>query len=369
MLMVLIYVLVYILGAILVLLTLYSGLGTLVLPRGTRDPLTIFVFKFSWLIFITPTKLARSYDQRDKVMALYAPISLMLLPATWLLLVMIGYMLMFWAIGVRPIPEAFNLSGSSLLTLGFAQPETYAAPGTAQLNFLRVLVFSEAAIGLGLVALLIAYLPTMYSAFSRREQAVNLLEVRAGSPPSAVEWIKRANRNEWLLNIGEQFVTWESWFADLEESHTSLSPLVYFRSPQPDRSWITASGAVLDTAALLLAVVDVPFEDREAKLCLRAGYLALRRIADLYGIKYNTDQLFPQDPISISREEFYQACHSLSASGVPIKGDLEKGWRDFGGWRINYDRPLLSLAALVKAPYAPWSSDRSVRGMEAISPG
>lgn len=352
---------IFILGVSIVMYTLNSALGTLVLPRGTRDLLTKTVFNFTWLIFILPTKFAKSYSQRDKSMALYAPITLMLLPASWLILVLLGYVLMYWAVGVRPLlSEAFTLSGSSLLTLGFAQPDT---------TFLRILVFSEATIGLGLVALLIAYLPTMYSAFSRREQAVNLLEVRAGSPPSAVEWLKRANRNNWLAEIGEQFMVWESWFADLEESHTSLSPLVFFRSPQPDRSWITASGAVLDTAAILLSVVDAPIEERKAKLCIRAGYLALRQIADLYNIKFNPDPVFPQEPISISREEFYQACHTLAQAGVPLINDLDQGWQNFGGWRVNYDRPLLSLAALVKAPYAPWSSDRSVRGMEAIAPG
>jgi hypothetical protein len=45
---------------------------------------------------------------------------------------------------------------------------------------------------------------------------------------------------------------------------------------------------------------------------------------------------------------------------VPLKADLEQAWRDFAGWRVNYDRVLLSLASLTMAPYAPWSSDRSM---------
>ena len=90
------------------------------------------------------------------MMALYAPITLLLLPAVWLVLVLVGYMGMFWAIGVSSWRMAFKVSGSSLLTLGFAQVDEL--PGT-------VLSFSEATIGLVLVALLIAYLPTMYGAF------------------------------------------------------------------------------------------------------------------------------------------------------------------------------------------------------------
>jgi len=358
--MIAINIFVFILGALLAALTLISAFKTLVLPRGSRDFLTYFAFKLTWVFFLPATRLTRSYEQRDRIMAFYAPLTLMLLPASWLFLIIVAYSMMYWAAGVRPLAEAFLLSGSSLFTLGFARAETL---------FTLVLVFTEAALGLSMVALLIAYLPAMYSAFQRREQAVNLLEVRAGSPASAVEWIQRAYRINWLASMGEQFGSWENWFADLEESHTSLSPLVFFRSPQPDRSWITASGAVLDTAAMMLAIVNVQFEDVEAQLCLRAGYLALRRISDVFGIQYKEDASYPEDPISISREEFLAACAELQQSGVPLKTDLEQGWRDYAGWRINYDQPLLALAALTKAPYAPWSSDRSIQGMRDISPG
>jgi hypothetical protein len=341
-------------------LTLISAFRTLVLPRGARDFLTHFAFKLTWVFFLPATRLTKSYQQRDRIMAFYAPLTLMLLPASWLFLLIVAYMMMFWAIGVRPIAEAFLLSGSSLFTLGFARADTF---------FTLILVFTEAALGLSMIALLIAYLPAMYNAFQRREQAVNLLEVRAGAPASAVQWIQRAYRINWLSSMGEQFGSWENWFADLEESHTTLSPLVFFRSPQADRSWITASGAVLDTAAMMLAVVDVQFENIEAQLCLRAGYLALRRISDVFGIQYNADAAYPGEPISISREEFLAACAELAESGVPLKTDLEQGWLDYAGWRVNYDRPLLALAMLTRAPYAPWSSDRSVKGLRDISPG
>ncbi len=119
-----------------------------------------------------------------------------------------------------------------------------------------------------MVALLIAYLPTMYAAFSRREQAVNMLEVRAGSPPSAVEMLLRFRRIHGLDKLGEYWRTWETWFADIEESHSTLATLVFFRSPRPEMSWVTAAGAVLDAAALTLSAVDVPYEP-SAALCIR----------------------------------------------------------------------------------------------------
>lgn len=358
--MILLRILLFCGGALLVGVTGISAVRTLLLPRGTRDLVSGSAFRFTWLLFAPLTRFARSYERRDRIMALYAPVTLILLIFTWLALVLLGFMFMFWGAGVTPLGEAFFLSGSSLLTLGFATQEAF---------WLRVLIFIEAAIGLGLVALLIAYLPTMYSAFSLREESVNLLEVRAGSPPSAVEWLIRMQQNDTIAGMAKSFEPWEHWFAELEESHTSLLPLVFFRSPQPDRSWVTAAGAVLDTAAIFVSVVDIPVNDMPARLCLRAGYLALRRIADMFEIAYSANPSFPADPISIARQEFDEACAALETAGVPLRADRDQAWLDFGGWRVNYDRPLLALAALVQAPYAPWSSDRSAKDMKEVSLG
>jgi hypothetical protein len=50
----------------------------------------------------------------------------------------------------------------------------------------------------------------------------------------------------------------------------------------------------------------------------------------------------------------------MAAAGVPVKADRDQAWRDFAGWRVNYDTPLLALSGLLMAPYAPWSSDRGI---------
>src|SRR5690242_4589943 len=157
--MIVIRVVVFGVGMLIVLSTLASATRTFVLPRSSRDPLSALLFRVTRRAFDLWTRRARSYEARDRTMAFYAPVSLLLLPAVWLSIVMIGYMLMYWALGIEPVTEIFQLSGSSLLTLGF----TAAEPLTA-----TALAFSEAAIGLALVALLIAYLPVMYAAFSKR---------------------------------------------------------------------------------------------------------------------------------------------------------------------------------------------------------
>jgi hypothetical protein len=281
-------------------------------------------------------------------MAYYAPVGLLVLVAAWLALVTAAFTLMFWAVQQETLARAVYVSGSSLLTLGFSPVAGWAA---------HFLAFVEAALGLGLLALLITYLPTLYGAFSRREALVALLEVRAGSPPSAVEMLLRFQRIGWTHRLTDVWTDWERWFAEVEESHTSYPALLFFRSPQPDRHWATAAGTVLDAAALTMSCLDVERQP-QAALALRAGYVSLRRIADFFGIEYDADPA-PDDPISISRAEFDAAVDGLAASGLPLVADRDRAWRDFAGWRVNYDAVLLDLAELTMAPYAPWTSDRS----------
>ena len=344
-----IQIVVFVIGIAIVLGTIYSALRSFVLPRGARDPLTgfdFFIYRTLFNLLLVPIK---SYTTRDRILAYYAPIALLTLVPVWFILVTIGYMLVYWALGIGSWFEAFRLSGSSLLTLGFA---------TSQEPIITVFIFSEATLGLMMVALLIAYLPTIYSAFSRRENAVRMLEVRAGNPPSSEEMILRFNRIHGMDRLTKQWAIWENWFADIEESHTSLAGLVYLRSHVPGLSWITAAGTVLDAASLKLSVIEAP-QDPQAALCIRSGYLALRQIADFYRIQYPSDPKYPDDPISITRVEFEETCDRFREAGIPLKENLDQSWIDFAGWRVNYDTVLLALADLTDAPEAQWITDQN----------
>jgi hypothetical protein len=340
-------VIIFIAGAVIVAVTLFSAMATFVLPRSSQERLSRMVFIIVRAVFNLLMHRTRTYLERDRILAFYAPVALLMLVPIWYLLVVIGYTLMYRAVGVDSWFVAFRDSGSSLLTLGFATVDGWLRTAMS---------FSEAAIGLLLVGLLISYLPTMYSTFARREAAVTLLEVRAGNPPTAAEMIKRYFRIHGMDELTSVWRTWEAWFADLEESHTSLPALVFFRSPQGDHSWVTAAGAVLDTAALMQSTVDYS-DDPQAALCIRAGYLALRRIGDFFVIPYDPN---PKrgDPISISRAEYDLVVAELEEDGVPIKKDREEAWLDFTGWRVNYDQVLLSLSSLTMAPWSPWTGSR-----------
>jgi hypothetical protein len=341
---------VLVLGILLVLRAILSAIRTFVLPRAANDLIARLVFVSVRRVFDIAARMAGSYPRRDRLMSYFGPFALMALPVVWLVVVGAGYTLIFWALGARPFGQALIDSGSSLLTLGFAHPKSVVDD---------LVAFSEAVIGLGLVALLIAYLPTIYAAFSRRELLVTLLETRADSPPSPVTLISRLFRLHDLDHLPELWERWEQWFAEVEETHSSLTVVVHFRSQQPGRSWVNAAGAVLDAAAITRSSLALP-EDAHAELMLRAGSSALRTITGVFHLPFDRSPT-PASPTRIDRATFEAALDELRDAGLPVVADRGPAWQEFHRWRSSYDEPLKHLEELTVAP-PPWW-----RGVEAAS--
>jgi hypothetical protein len=329
-------------GLVVIVLTIRSVIRTFVLPRMARDRIVQLVFRTVRRAFNLVAGPRAPYATRDRYLAFFAPVSLLVLPVINLALLLAGYGLIYWGLGADP-GTALRQSGSSLLTLGFqAAPELPATLAS----------FTEAAFGLILVALLIAYLPSMYADFTRRETEVNLLDVRAGAPASSVFMLELAHRIGGMDRLDAIWERWERWFAELEETHTTLPALAFFRSPRAEQSWVSAAGAVLDAAALRASTLDLP-RNPQVETCIRAGYLALTAIADFFELHRPMN---PQqgDPISIPRSEFEAAYDRLRDAGIALKRDRDQAWRDFAGWRVNYDAALLGLARIVVVPPTPW---------------
>jgi hypothetical protein len=335
-----------VLGTACILSALLSAVRTFIVPRGLVDRVTRIAFN-TMRLFFAPLVSQHRLALRERALAFFAPVTLLTLPVVWLALLLVGYSAIYWALGASSWSTAVTISRLSLLSFG---SNTSGVPGGT------IIAFSQTVASLLLAAILVSYLPAIYSAFSQREAAVTGLETRAGSPPTPLEMLKRYFLIHGLDQIEEVWTTWRAWFEVVEETHTALLPLVVYRSPQPDRSWVTAAGAVLDSAAITAASLDRP-RDPQAELCIRAGYLCLRRIARLFGIPCNSVPS-PTDPISVTRAEFDEVYESLAELGIPLKPDRDQVWHDFTGWRVNYDVPLVALAVLTLAPPAPWSSDR-----------
>ncbi|HXW88056.1 MAG TPA: hypothetical protein VEJ42_07335 [Streptosporangiaceae bacterium] len=335
-------------AAVLAVVAVQSAIRTVVVPRGVPDRFARVVFR----VLDAPTAWragrASSSGQLDRRTAGLAIRLLLALLVAWLGVVYLAGVGVQWGLAGGSAARAFSASASALTTLGVSS----AGSGASAAAYL------EAVLGLALLALIIGYLPSIYAAFSRREALVSKLAMRTGLPPAGPAILSRL----WCpaapqTVLSETWQAWEDWFVDVSETHTSFPVLAFFHSPQTDKSWITAAGAMLDAAALALAAVDADWGP-EAGMCLHAGIVSLRHVADFHGIPYQRDAA--DATIAVTEHDVTAACRELTAAGVPVGSDLRTAYERFRRRRAQYDQLLLDLCAYLYAPPAPWSSDKVV---------
>jgi hypothetical protein len=329
-----------------------SVVGTLVVPRAVDSRISRASERVADAAFALITKPIRSYLRRDRILAWQAPATLLLRLGVWIGLLVFGYALVLLPLVPGAISHPLSEAGSSIFTLGYSPPT----------NTTSTLVdYVGAFTGLVVVGLQIGYLPTLYAAFNRREAEVTLLVSRAGMPAWGAEILARTR---WGIYDGdsrpvlnELFDRWERWSAEVAESHTTYLTLVRLRSPRPLSHWLTSTVAVMDAAALHLSLAP----DREpkiaARLCIRTGFTALRQIATTMRLPVDEDP-DPDDPISVSYQEFAAAVEMLRSLHYPIEISTEDAWPDFRGWRVNYESVAHALAYAVDAPPALWTGIR-----------
>jgi hypothetical protein len=349
-------------GGLLVLAAGISLIETLIVPRPVGGWLTGWVHPVVARTFRLMTSGIADYRRRDRFLAGEAAATLIAQLVGWLIASLVGYGLLFWPFVTGGITTALTLAGSSLFTLGFAVP-----PGGAP----RAIVCIAAATGLIIVSLQIAYLPTLYAAFNRRETEVALLNARAGVPSWGPELLARTHYAlgsgvSTLDTLPDLYARWERWASDVGESHCAFLPLVRFRSPRPLSSWVTALLAMLDSAALFLALSPQAAPVVPARLFLRSGFLCFNQIANAVGI-HVPDEPDPNSQISLTYQEFLDAIERMRAVDFPIERDAADAWPDFVGWRLNYERAAYSLANELDVVPALWSGPRRTRD-PAIAP-
>ncbi len=349
-------------GILLVLTAWHSVVGTLIVPRPVSSWLTRWVDRVVNKAFQLVTGAIADYQLRDRVFATQAAVILLTQLAAWLGISFIGYTLLLWPFETGGIASAFTSAGSAMFTLGFAVPAG-SVPA--------VIVFAAAATGLVIITLQIAYLPVLYAAFNRRETEVALLNARAGVPSWGPELLARTHYAlgsgvSTINTLPDLYAQWERWASDVAESHSTYLPLVRFRSPRPLSSWVTALLAVLDSAALFLALSPSSAPVVPARLCLRSGFLCFRQIARAMGIDV-PEEPDPNGQITLSYQEFLDAISRMRKVDFPIERDPAEAWPEFVGWRLNYEQAAYAVAAAVDAVPALWSGPRR-RGVPAIAP-
>ena len=340
------------LGAWLIAATWLSVVVSLVVPRGLRSSYTRFVHAAVRWPFQLLADRCRAYETKDRVLAWAAPLAILVTLISWLALFLAGYGLLLAGVSGLGLDPAFREAGSSLFTLGFA---------SSSRDRLTFLDFCAAATGPVVIGLQIGYLPALYAAYSRRETEVTLLQSRAGVPAWGPEILSRHVQVVGLLDsLPELYRGWERWAAEVSESHTSYPVLIHFRSPQPYRNWLIALLAVMDAAALELAL-NPRATQGSIRIGLRGGFTCLRDIARMEGIPHESDP-DPDSEIALTYEEFAQGIDMLRYAGYPIERTPQEAWPHFRGWRVNYESTAYALAYKIDAVPAPWSGPRRTPG-------
>lgn len=334
-------------GLVVVLATWSSVIRTLVVPRGIASRMTQGVTAGVGVVFRTVAGWFTSYERKDAILVWQGPMTLIALLVAWVVLFLGGYTLLFMGVTEDDLFQGLREAGASLFTLGnVLTPEPLAT----------VVGFCAAATGLVVVALQIAYLPTLYGAFNRREALVTTLQSRAGSPAWGPEVLARHHIVQTLDNLPAFYAEWERWSAELAESHANYPVLVSFRSPHPLRSWVVGLLAVLDSAAMHLAL-NPSSRQSEARLCLRMGFTSLRDVCDAVGIAYDVDPR-PDAELQLTYDDFLAGVARLEDVGYVMERTPDEAWPHFRGWRVNYESMLYALAREVEAVPAVWSGPR-----------
>jgi len=340
-------------GIVLVAWTLLDVFRTLVMPRAARGRVRLsrILFRTMWRPWRWIGVRRKTVQARERVLATAAPFFFFVLLVGWVSLALLGYALILWSPafvdGIGPGGDSFGnalyVSGTSLFTLGSVGGVT---------GWTRAVVVAEGATGLGLFAVVIAYLPVLYQAFNRREVGVLLLDARAGSPPSGPELLHRMGSAGVASSLHGLFAEWERWVADVLESHMSYPLLTLFRSPHDNTSWVTSLGSVLDAATLLLTAVEDETDER-AILMYGTGVHA---VEDLF----NYFRLTERETV-IQRDEFEDVLGDMKDDGFAVR-PLDDAFARFTQKRAKYAPRLDALAVLLAATPTLWIGDRSFLG-------
>jgi hypothetical protein len=275
------------------------------------------------------------------------PLSLLALLLFWAVLFVFGFGFIMWGLALplsvpgQPISflTYIYLSGTTFFTLGLGDVIPLSGVG-------RFLVVSEVAFGFIFLALVISYVPVLYQSFSRRELRISLLDARAGSPPTAVELLRRNGAGVHPEELRTLLHEWEVWCADILESHLSYPILAYYRSQHEQQSWVEALTVILDTCALLLTSLEgAPLP--AARFTFAAARHAVVDLAQVLGAS-------PTHGASrLSTVEWSQVRDRLQASGIRLKesADSEQKLTEL---RATYEPFVSGLAERTLVSLPPW---------------
>jgi Ion channel len=341
---------VFITGVVLIIIVLLDAFETVVFPRRVtrRVRLVRYFYRTTWSFWSLLVRTFATGRRQETYLSYFGPVSLPLLLGFWAAVLIFGFAFLYWTPGhaiktpegVVTFGACLYFSGTTFFTLGLGDIVPNAA-------LTRALVVFETGIGFGFLAMVISYLPAINQSFSRREVNISLLDARAGSPPTALEILRRHTRNH-AGNALTQFLhEWERWSAELLESHLSFPVLVYFRSQHDNQSWLAALTAILDTCAYAMTHLEGEGV-RQAELTFamtRHAIIDLALILHVSPKKPKGDRLPPDDAVVLRS--------TLVAGGIQLRENADAA-QQLTELRRSYEPFVAALSNRLHLSIPPW---------------
>jgi hypothetical protein len=337
-------------GLFILFITLWEAFETIILPRRVTRPIRLvrMFYRVTWTAWAKINRLMRSKKLREAHLSYYGPLSLLGLFATWATLLVLGFAMLHWAAGsaintpgeTPTFRTDFYLSGTTFFTLGLGDV-------TPRTTLAKAITVTEGGMGFGFLGLMIAYLPTLYGAFSQRELNISLLDARAGSPPTAAELLRRHAQFEDNEVLTPYLRDWEIWAAQLMESHLSYPVLCYFRSQHDNQSWLAAFTAVLDVSALLIAYGDgtAKWQSQLTFAIARHAVVDLAEVLRVPASRPAKDRLPPNEVVQV--RNLLVECRASNKCG-------ESGDKKLAELREMYEPYLNGLSLRLLMPLPSW---------------
>ncbi len=356
------HIFVGILGLLILIAILRDSFETVILPRYVNRSfkLSRVWFRSTWRFWRAVARRISAAKRRESYLGYFGPLSFLMLLGMWAGMLILAFAMLYWAAQatvsltgfVPPFRTYLYLSGTTFFTLGLGD----VVPGNA---LGRVIAVAEAGTGFGFLAVVIAYLPTVYSAFSEREVNISLLDARAGSPPTAGELLRRHGHRH-AQDVLTRFVQdWEIWSAQLMESHISYPFLCFFRSQHDNQSWVAAFTAMLDVSALLIAYGEGETK-WQAQLTFAISRHAVSDLAEILRVKpqpQEPDRLTPADLKKVKALLVDTGMGNGAESNGAGGNDSADGDLKLLELRQLYEPQLQGLSKILMMPLPTWGAD------------
>jgi hypothetical protein len=342
-----------VLGAFIVFAMLRDVFQSVIVPRATdrRLRFSLYVNRGLWSIWPAIAWKIHDDDRREDFFATYAPFAMVTLLGFWVVGLIFGYGLLFFALHGQMSPQPVNLwtaiyfAGTTMLTIGYGDY-------TGHTGLAHFISLAAGISGLSVVAVLTAFLFAVFGSFQRREVFVTFLGSRSGSPPSGMGLLTVHAFNGILSDLPQLFMQGQQWTSEVMESHLAYPILAFFRSSHDYESWVGALGSLLDAATMLLTTTEDGKQHGQARIMYWTGRHLVHDFVNYFALKTT-------EGVGIEKYEFLQARLRLAELGFKLSEE-EASWTAFSELRATYAPGLSAMANFWRIPPLQWIGDRSL---------